>query len=191
MCACIKKLLKKPFLPSILIILSSFLTKCHTNIFWCQVKQCIVNLFFWQNPESIYSTDHQLYCHLPPISKAIQIRRTRDAGNCWRSKDELMWCSPMDLFSRIYQCWPTDKNNPYNRSVQTQDMVWKIYWVEWRQSVCERERERERERESQGNSYWQMTLNRSRCLFAQVSLSVSLFNGISTFVGYLMPKPSI
>ena len=33
---------------------------------------------------------HQLYGHLPPITKTIQVRRTRHAGHCWRSKDELI-----------------------------------------------------------------------------------------------------
>ena len=33
---------------------------------------------------------HQLYGHLPPITKTIQARRTRHAGHCWRSKDELI-----------------------------------------------------------------------------------------------------
>ena len=30
------------------------------------------------------------YGHLPPITKTIQVRRTRHAGHCWRSKDELI-----------------------------------------------------------------------------------------------------
>ena len=33
---------------------------------------------------------HQLYGHLPPITKTIQVRRTRHARHGWRSKDELM-----------------------------------------------------------------------------------------------------
>ena len=33
---------------------------------------------------------HQLYGHLPPTTKTIQVRRTRHAGHCWRSKDELI-----------------------------------------------------------------------------------------------------
>ena len=33
---------------------------------------------------------HQLYGHLPPITKTIQVRRTRLAGHCWRSRDELI-----------------------------------------------------------------------------------------------------
>ena len=28
--------------------------------------------------------------YLPPITKTIQIRRTRHAGHCWRSRDELI-----------------------------------------------------------------------------------------------------
>ena len=37
-----------------------------------------------------HPTRHQLYGHLPPITKIIQIRRTRHAGHCWRSRDELI-----------------------------------------------------------------------------------------------------
>ena len=32
----------------------------------------------------------QLYGHQPPITKTIQVRRTRHAGHSWRSKDELI-----------------------------------------------------------------------------------------------------
>ena len=37
-----------------------------------------------------HPTRHQLYGHMPPITKTIQVRRTRHAGHCWRSKDELI-----------------------------------------------------------------------------------------------------
>ena len=40
----------------------------------------------WQQ----HPTRHQLYGHLPPITKTIQVRRTRHAGHCWRSRDELI-----------------------------------------------------------------------------------------------------
>ena len=33
---------------------------------------------------------HQLYGHLPLITKTIQVRRTRHAGHSWRSRDELI-----------------------------------------------------------------------------------------------------
>ena len=32
----------------------------------------------------------QLYGHLPPITKTIQVRRTRHAGHSWRSRDKLI-----------------------------------------------------------------------------------------------------
>ena len=35
-------------------------------------------------------TKQKLYGHLPPILKTIQIRRTRYAGDCWISKEELI-----------------------------------------------------------------------------------------------------
>ena len=47
--------------------------------------RAILNRSWRQHP-----TRHQLYGHLPPITKTIQIRRTRHAGHCWRSKDELI-----------------------------------------------------------------------------------------------------
>ena len=35
-------------------------------------------------------TKQQLYDHQPAIMKTIKIRRTRHAGHCWRSRDELI-----------------------------------------------------------------------------------------------------
>ena len=40
----------------------------------------------WQQ----HPTRHQLYGHLSPITKTIQVRRTRHAGHCWKSRDELI-----------------------------------------------------------------------------------------------------
>ena len=45
------------------------------------------------NTEQVLATTptrRQLYGHLPPITKTIQVRRARHAGHCWRSKDELV-----------------------------------------------------------------------------------------------------
>ena len=49
------------------------------------MMRAILNKSWQQHP-----TRHQLYGHLPPITKTIQVRRTRHAGHCWRSKDELI-----------------------------------------------------------------------------------------------------
>ena len=47
--------------------------------------RAILNKYWRQHP-----TKHQLYSHLPPITKNIQVRRTRHAGHSWRSRDELI-----------------------------------------------------------------------------------------------------
>ena len=47
--------------------------------------QAILNKSWRQQP-----TKYQLYGHLPPITKTIQVRRARHAGHCWRSRDELI-----------------------------------------------------------------------------------------------------
>ena len=47
--------------------------------------RAILNKSWCQHPSR-----HQLYGHLPPITKTIQVRRTRHAGHCWRSKDRLI-----------------------------------------------------------------------------------------------------
>ena len=47
--------------------------------------RAILNKSWRQHP-----TRHQLYGHLPPITKTIQVRRTRHAEHCWRSRDELI-----------------------------------------------------------------------------------------------------
>ena len=52
---------------------------------YIRMLQAILNRSGRQHP-----TRHQLYGHLPPITKTIQVRRTRHAGHCWRSRDELI-----------------------------------------------------------------------------------------------------
>ena len=52
---------------------------------YIRMLQAILNKSRRQHP-----TRHQLYGHLPPITKTIQVRRIRHAGYCWRSRDELI-----------------------------------------------------------------------------------------------------
>ena len=52
---------------------------------YTRMLRAILNKCWRQHP-----TKHQLYGHLPPITKTIQVRRTRHAGHCWRSRDELI-----------------------------------------------------------------------------------------------------
>ena len=52
---------------------------------YTRMLQAILNKSWRQ-----YPTKQQLYGHLPPITKTIQIRRTKHARYCWRSRDELI-----------------------------------------------------------------------------------------------------
>ena len=52
---------------------------------YTRMLRAICNKSWRQHP-----TRHQLYGHLPPITKTMQVRRTRHAGHCWRSLDELI-----------------------------------------------------------------------------------------------------
>ena len=51
---------------------------------YTRMLRAILNKSWRQHP-----TRHQLYGNLSPITKNMQVRRTRHAGQCWRSKDEL------------------------------------------------------------------------------------------------------
>ena len=67
----------------------------------------ILNKSWKQHP-----TKKQLYSHLPPILKTIQIRWIRHVGHCWKSKDKLisnvlLWtsshgCASVGQPARIY-----------------------------------------------------------------------------------------
>ena len=50
-----------------------------------RMLRAILNRSWQQHP-----TRCQLYVHQPPITKTIEARRTRHAGHCWRSKDEIV-----------------------------------------------------------------------------------------------------
>ena len=52
---------------------------------YTRMLRAILNKSWRQHP-----TKHQLYGHLPAITKTIQVRWTRHTGHCWRSKDELI-----------------------------------------------------------------------------------------------------
>ena len=52
---------------------------------YTRMLRAILNKSWRQHP-----TRYQLYGHLPPITKTIHVRRTRRAGHCWRSRDELI-----------------------------------------------------------------------------------------------------
>ena len=69
----------------------------------CLKKKCL--LFDRIGLISIHSKQ-QLYNYLPPISKTIQKRRIRQAGHCWRSKNEHI--SNVLLWTPSHKCWTTN-----------------------------------------------------------------------------------
>ena len=64
---------------------------------YTRMLRAVLNKSWQQHP-----TRHQLYGHWHPITKTIQVRRTRHAGHCWRSKDELI--SDVLLWTPSYGC---------------------------------------------------------------------------------------
>ena len=52
---------------------------------YTRMLRAILNMSWRQ-----HHAQHQLYGHLSPITKTIQVRRTRHARHCWGSRDELI-----------------------------------------------------------------------------------------------------
>ena len=79
----------------------------------------ILNKSWRQHPSK-----KQLYSHLPPITKNIQVRRTRHVGHCWRSGD--------GHISDILQ-WTPSHGRParYNSSLSIQNIALKTYRERW------------------------------------------------------------
>ena len=70
-------------MPSLAVCRCLFRLMRHGN--YTRMLRALLNKSWRQHP-----TRHQLCGHLPPITKTIQVRRTKHAGHCWRSRDELI-----------------------------------------------------------------------------------------------------
>ena len=77
----------------------------------------ILNESWRQHP-----TRHQLYGHLPPITKTIQVRRTGHVGHYWRSRDELI--SDVLLWTPSYARTKAGRplEHTYSSSVRIRDV---------------------------------------------------------------------
>ena len=85
------------------------LTKCMEKKLdgnYTRMLRAILNKFWRQHP-----TKQQLYGHLPPITKTIQVKWTRHAGHCWRSK--------VKLISNILQWTPSHGRAKAGRPART------------------------------------------------------------------------
>ena len=110
-----------------------------------------------------HPTKHQLYGHLPPITKTIQVKRTRHAGHCWRSRDELisdvlLWISTcgrtkagrlartyIQLLCKDMGCSPEDLPEAMNdrekcrervRDIHAGGTAWWWWWWSSHKSCC-------------------------------------------------------
>ena len=127
---------------------------------YTRMLRAILNKFWRQHP-----TRHQLYGHLPPITKTIQVRRTRHAGHCWRSRDDLisdvlLWtlthgCAKAGRPARTYiqqlcedtGCCPEDLPEAMNdrekwresvRDIRATSTTWWWWWWYVQLSTCPR-----------------------------------------------------
>ena len=93
---------------------------------YTRMLRAILNKSWRQHP-----TRHQLYGHLPPIMKTIQVRWTRHAGHCWRSKDELI--SDVLLWTPIMAKQKQDDQLEltYSSYVRIQDVTLKTCQRRW------------------------------------------------------------
>ena len=78
-----------------------------------------------------HPTRNQLYSHLPPIMKTIQVRRSRYAGHCWRSRDELirdvlLWTPLM-----VMQKQDDQHEHAFRSYVRVRDVVLKTCLGQW------------------------------------------------------------
>ena len=76
---------------------------------YTRMLRAILNKSQRQHP-----TKNQLYGHLLLITKTILVRRTRHAGHCWRSKDELI----SDLLLWIPTYAPAKAGRPARTYIQ-------------------------------------------------------------------------
>ena len=74
-----------------------------------RMLRAILNKSWRQHP-----TKHQLYGHLPLITKTIQVWRTIHAGHCWSSRDELI----SDVLLWIPSLGPAKAGRPARTYIQ-------------------------------------------------------------------------
>ena len=85
--------------------------------------RAILNKSWQQHP-----TRHQVYGHLPPITKTIQARRTRHVRHCWRSNDVLVSGGPPHIAN---QKQDDQLEHTYSSYVMIRDVTLKTCRRRW------------------------------------------------------------
>ena len=89
---------------------------------YTKMLRAILNKSWQQHP-----IRHQLYGHLPLITKTIQARRTRHAGHSWRSKDELISDVLLWTLHMAKQKQDDQLEHTYSSYVGIRDVALKTY----------------------------------------------------------------
>ena len=90
---------------------------------YTRMFRAILNKSWRQHP-----TKNQPYGHLPPITKTIQVGRTRHAGHCWRSRDVLI----SDLLPHMAEQKQDDQlEHTYSSYVKIRDVALKTCLGRW------------------------------------------------------------
>ena len=112
-----------------------------------RMLRAILNKSWRQHP-----TRHQLYGHLPPITKTVQVKRTRHAGHCWRSRDELI--SDVLLWTSTYS--RAKAGRPARTYIQQICEDTGCSPEDWPEAMNDREKWRERVRDirASGTTWW-------------------------------------
>ena len=137
---------------------------------YTRMLRAILNKSWRQHP-----TRHQLYGHLPPITKTIQARWTRHAGHCWRSKDDHI--SDVLLWTPAYS--QAKAGRPARTYIQQLCEDTGCSPEDLPEAMNDREKWRKRVRDirASGTTWWWWWFG------------LVVFYGISTLVGYLKPNP--
>ena len=119
--------------------------KLHGN--YIRMLRAIFNKSWRQHP-----TRHQLYGHLPPITKTIQVRRTRHAGHCWRTRNELI----SDVLLRTRPYGRAKAERPARTYIQQLCEDTGCSPEDLQEAVNDREKWRERVRDirASGTTWW-------------------------------------
>ena len=133
------------------------------------------------------ATPHKAPTIRPPTShhENYQVRRTRHAGHCWRSRvelisDVLLWTHTYSRAKAGRPAWTYIQQLCVDTGCSPEDLP---------EAMNDRKKWRERVRHIRAvGTTWYIYIY--IYIYCQHLSSVSLFNGIETFVGYLMSKPS-
>ena len=150
---------------------------------YTRMLRAILNKSCRQHP-----TRHQLYGHLPPITKTIQARRTRHAGHCRRSKGELI--SDVLLWTPAYG--QAKAGRPARTYIQQlcEDTGCNPEYLSKAMNDREKRRERVRDIRAGGTTWWwwwllatwnHITVSKHHHHYHQVTLTARISMAISCY----------